>query len=758
MDHLPALISDLGLILGAAALVTLLFKRLKQPIVLGYILAGFLVGPHTHIFPTVTDIKNVEVWAQIGVIVLLFSLGLEFSFRKLMRVGGAATITTLVEVTAMLCIGFFAGRALGWAVVDSIFLGGILSISSTTIIIKAFEELGIREKKFAGFVFGVLIVEDLVAVLILVLLPTLVVSKDLSGIKIVLPIIKLAFFLVLWFVSGIFFLPTLLRKARKFMNNELLLIVALALCFIMVILSVKAGFSAATGAFVMGSILAETQVGERIERLTLPIKELFGAVFFISVGMMIDMKDIPQLWQPILVISLITLIAKPISTMVGAMLSRQQLKTTVQAGMSMSQIGEFSFIIATLGLSLHLTSPSLYPIAVAVSAITTFTTPYMIKASVPAYNRFYAALPPTWKMTLDRICNDAHGTKTTSSWKIYIRSYLVHVVIYASLVAAVIFTMAHYALPAFDTKSNATFVSIVIALVTLPLIAPFLWALTMRKIQAEVAVNLWNNSSHRRTLIVLEVFRFIVGLGLIGFLVHELISYRWALVSLAILVVLLAWNYRRLQLIHIWIERRFITNFHEKEKAEQKAKGVHLTPWDAHIATFAITTDFNGIGKSLLELQLRETMGINIAMIKRGTFIIQAPDRMERIYPDDRLYVIGTDDQILDFKKYLRHNSLPNHDGPAHDDEVSLRWVEIPEGSRFDGKTIKESAIRERTKGLIVGIERNNERMLNPESSVTLQANDLVWIVGNPHHIRSFEELLSRPPRDTSPDSDPQAA
>lgn len=752
MDHLPALISDLGLILGAAALVTLLFQRLKQPIVLGYILAGFLVGPNTHIFPTVTDIKNVEVWAQIGVIVLLFSLGLEFSFRKLMRVGGAATITALIEVSAMLCIGFFAGKAMGWSVVDSIFLGAILAISSTTIIIKAFEELGVKEKKFAGFVFGVLIVEDLVAVLILVLLPTLVVSNELSGMKILFPIVKLAFFLILWFLSGIFFLPTLLRKARKLMNNELLLIVSLALCFTMVILSVKAGFSAATGAFIMGSILAETQVGDRIERLTLPIKELFGAVFFISVGMLINVRDIPHLWKPILIISLLTLIAKPLSTMVGSMLSRQQLKTTVQAGMSMGQIGEFSFIIATLGLSLHLTSPSLYPIAVAASAVTTFATPYMIRGSLPVYNYLYGALPVSWRMTIDRICNDARNTKTASNWKVYIRAYSVHVIIYASLVSAVIFMMARYALPAFDQKSNSAFFSVIVAIVTLPLIAPFLWALTMRKIKPEVAVHLWDDPSHKRPLLLLEGLRFVIGLALMGFLVHELISYVWALVSLGALIILLALNYRRLQMIHIWIERRFIANFHEKEHAEQKARGVHLTPWDAHIATFAISTDFNGIGKSLIELQLREQLGVNIAMIKRGSFIIQAPDRGERIYPDDRLYVIGTDDQILDFKKYLRHNSLVNQEGPVHD-EVSLRWIEIPEGSHFHGKTIKESAIRERTKGLIVGIERNNERILNPESSLTLQANDLLWIVGNAHHIRSFEEVLSRPPRDTSEES-----
>ena len=733
MVHLPGLISDLCLILGAAAVVTLLFRRLKQPTVLGYILAGILVGPHFTIFPTIADNKSVEVWAEIGVIFLLFSLGLEFSFKKLMKVGGSASITAIVEVVFMLLIGYITGQALGWTTMDSVFLGGILSISSTTIIVRAFEELGVKAKKFAGLVVGILVVQDLVAILLLVLLSTLAVSRQFSGVEMLLSVGKLVFFLVLWFVTGIFFLPSLLRRARAFMTVEMLLVSAIALCLMMVVLATNVGFSPALGAFIMGSILAETTMGGKIEHLTLSVKNLFGAVFFVSVGMLIDPKVLLEYAGPIALISVITILGQSLSNTAGALISGQPLKTSVQAGMSLSQIGEFSFIIATLGLTLNVTSNFLYPIAVAVSAITTFTTPYMIKASTPFYNWLSAKLPARFVQSIDRYSSSAGAIRSVSDWRLVLRANLVQAGIFSIVIIGVIMLMGRYTMAGMP---GAAWSGVAAPLITLLIISPLLWALAVRNVKAELTARLKKNGRYRGPLFMMRSLRIALAVFFIGFLINNMLSLQVALIALAAFVLLMLLTYKRLQAIYDRIERRFMSNLNDKEKVELRESGVHLVPWDAHISSFTLSAGFTGIGKTLMELQLRETIGVNIAMIKRGTFTIQVPDRFEKIYPGDVLYVIGTDEQLEAFKKHMEQSSTVavNYDSPER--EVSLQQVEIAEGSELDGVSIKDSAIRERTHGLIVGIERNGERILNPDSSVVLLAHDLLWIVGNQKRIK----------------------
>ena len=373
MGHLPDLIRDLALILMAGAITTLIFKKIKQPLVLGYIIAGFLVGPHVNFIPTVADNANIEILAEIGVIFLLFTLGLEFSFKKLMRVGGAASITAFVEIAFITVAGYFAGKWMGWSMMDSLFLGGMLASSSTTIIIRAFDELGIKTKQYARIVFGVLVVEDIVVILLMVLLSTIAVTKQFEGSEIIFTVAKLLFFLALWFIAGIFLLPTLLKKAKSLLDEETLLILSIGLCLGMVVLATQVGFSAELGAFIMGSIIAETTSAEKVEHVTKPVKDLFGAVFFVSVGMMIDPQAIMQYGWPVVIVTLLTLFGKLFSTTLGALLSGQPLKQSVQVGMSMAQIGEFAFIVATLGLSLGVISDFLFPVAVGASAITTFT-------------------------------------------------------------------------------------------------------------------------------------------------------------------------------------------------------------------------------------------------------------------------------------------------------------------------------------------------------------------------------------------------
>ncbi len=730
MIHIPVLIADLGLILAAAGVTTLLFKKIKQPIVLGYILAGLIVGPYINFLPTVSDVKSINIWAEIGVIFLLFSLGLEFSFKKLVKVGGSSSITAIVEVLFMLIMGFGVGKLLGWSTMDSIFLGGILSVSSTTIIIRAFEELGIKHKKFAGLVFGVLIVEDLAAILLLVLLSTLAVSQQFAGAEMLSSILKLAFFLVLWFISGIFLIPTFLKRTKKLMNDETLLIVSLALCLVMVLLAVKVGFSPALGAFIMGSILAETTMAEKIEHLTKSVKDLFAAVFFVSVGMLIDPQILVNYALPIVVVTLATIFGKFISSSLGALLSGQPLKTSVQAGMSLAQIGEFSFIIATLGVSLKVTSDFLYPIAVAASAITTFTTPYMIKVSEPFYNTLTKILPERWLNAISRYSSSTEGITTFSDWKILLRAYAINTVIHSVMLIGIIFLTSRYIYPFIEenllTGLQAIFATLFISLL---IMAPFLWALAIRRIERKAYSHLWLNKKYTRgPLVALELMRVALALFFVSFLMIQLYSTWIAIFATITLIIIVLFVFsRRLQQFYERIEYRFLNNLNEREQAKKQPE---ILPWDTHLLELTVAPESELVGRSLIDLGIREKYGVNIALIERGKIMIPTPQREEKLYPNDKVLIIGTDDQLANVKPLFEGQFDENSmDFPKKD--MNLQKVIINSKSKVLGQSIRESGIRENTQGLVVGVERNGKRHLNPDSSFVFENEDIVWIVGN---------------------------
>ncbi|RYD56245.1 MAG: sodium:proton antiporter [Sphingobacteriales bacterium] len=732
MVHLPALITDLGLILCAASVVLILFKKLKQPLVLGYIIAGLIVSPNFKLFPSIVDTHNIEVWAEIGVIFLLFSLGLEFSFKKLVKVGGTSSITAFVQIMFMIVAGYFTGRALNWSQMDSIFLGAMLSMSSTTIILRAFDELNVKNKKFAGIVFGALIVEDLVAIVLMVLLSTIAVSQQFAGMDMAFSIAKLAFFLILWFVAGIFFIPTVLKKARPHLNDETMLIISLGLCFLMVILASKAGFSPALGAFIMGSILAETTQGERIEHLIKPVKELFGAIFFVSVGILINLQTLQDYALPILVITLVTVIGKTFSTSLGALISGQPLTQSVQAGMSLAQIGEFSFIIASLGISLNVTSGFLYPVIVAVSGVTTFTTPYLIKASTPAHNWLQQKLPIRLTNSIERYSSDVMAIKTASDWNVILKSYLFQLIIFSVIAIGALLVLNNYVFP--SVMNSAYWVRIGTVLASLLVMSPFIWAIAIKKIQPEATARLWSARKYKGPLLMLQVIRLFAALFIVVAVVSGLLSSYLAVAMLILVAVIVVAFHRKMESVYDRIESRFISNFNEKENQAEQDSRKHLVPWDAHISSFTISPEYVGIGKPLLELQLRETLGVNIVLIERGTKVVNLPDRYEQLYPNDEVYVIGTDDQLESFRKYLDEKTVATQQQQSKQD-ISLELLEVKDTSDFAGKSIKESAIRERTKGLIVGLERAGERILNPDSNVVLQPFDLLWVVGNKKRI-----------------------
>ena len=737
MTHLPPLIQDLGLLLSVAAVTTLVFKRIRQPVVLGYIVAGFLVGPHVKFVPTVTDEANIRTWSEIGVIFLLFGLGLEFSFKKLMQVGGAAAVTAITTVLFMLGAGYATGQLLGWSGMDSVFLGGILSISSTTIIVRAFDELGLKTRGFARLVIGALVIEDLVAILLLVLLSTLAVGRQFEGTALFLEMGKLVLYLALWFGGGIFLIPTFFERTRRLLNDETLLVVSGALCLAMAGLAVTAGFSAALGAFIMGSVLAETFLAERIEHLTKPVQDLFGAVFFVSVGMLIDPQVLRTEWAPVLLISVVTMLGQPLSSGAGALLAGQPLKRAVQAGMSLSQIGEFSFIIATLGLTLGVTSPKLYPIAVAVSVLTTFVTPFMIRGSERAATLIERMLPPAWVAALDRYGRQTDQVQVTSDWRKLLRAYGVNVLVLGLLAVAMILMAEQQLLPRFSARFGPRQGALLAGLLALAALMPVVWAMTFRRIQRAAYRHLWlNKRALRGPLVMIEAVRVGAGVVVLALLVNRFFGAGPGLLAAVGLMVLAVLLFRRsMHAFYQRLEKHFLINYHQREKRRERPE---LAPWDLHLAEVEVPATSVAVGRTLHELALRERHGVNIALIERGDRTIQVPGREERLMPGDNLVIIGTDEQLATAGAALNQSPVESGMPTPERCEMKLLKYRVLPRSPLIGRTIRSSGIREEGRALVTGVERDAQRIPNPDGAMVLQQDDLLWLVGDADRLRAF--------------------
>lgn len=754
MGHLPDLVYDLAIILMTGAATTLIFRRIKQPLVLGYIIAGFIVGPYFKLFPTIADTHNIETLAEIGVIILLFSLGLEFSFKKLMKVGGEASITAFVEIGFITVSGYLVGKWMGWSTMDSLFLGGMLASSSTTIIIRAFDELGVKTKQYARIVFGVLVVEDIVVILLMVLLSTIAVTKQFAGGEIVFTILKLVSFLAIWFTAGIFILPTLLKRAKALLNDETLLILSLGLCLGMVVFATKVGFSAELGAFIMGSIIAETTSAEKVEHLVKPIKDLFGSVFFVSVGMMIDPETIIEYSIPVLIVIVLTLFGKLFSTTLGALVSGQSLKQSVQVGMSMAQIGEFAFIVATLGLSLGVISEFLFPIAVGASAITTFTTPYMIKFSEPTYHLLERILPSKLVNRLNRYSLRMQNIQAESEWKGLVKSYIRIVLINGIIVISLMLIALNFLLPSLqESIGSIQMANALTALISFSFAFPFLWAMMAKKPNHHAYRELWLERKYNRgPLFMIEVSRILVGILLVAFWVFKLFSTQLAIwiVTPAVGIVVLVFA-RKIQAFYQRLEGKFLSNLNERETEEyntvtanvsrkKAAIESELLPWDAHIVQLEVSPLAQFIGKPLWQLMWREQYGVNIVYIRRGDKVIQVPDRSSILLPFDMVGIIATDQQITAFQPLFETTERIDNDLVTSIDAVGLEKIVVNEFTKLKGIDIRSSRLREKVNGLVIGIERNNERILNPDSSMIFEWDDIVWLVGETEKIRSFRE------------------
>lgn len=747
MSELPHLIKDLALILVVAGIVTIIFKRLKQPLVLGYVVAGFLVSPNMPYTMSVVDIADIHTWADIGVMFLLFSLGLDFSFKKILKMGSSPIIATCAIVFCMMALGMIVGHSFGWGRMDCIFLGGMLAMSSTTIIYKAFDDLGLRQQRFASMVMSVLILEDMLAIVMMVMLSALASGANLDGGQMVGSVVRIGFFLVLWFVVGIFAIPWLLRSSRTLINNETLLIIALGLCCAMAVISTKVGFSSAFGAFVMGSILAETVEAEKIIKLVEPVKNLFGAVFFVSVGMLVDPKILVDYSVPIMVLVLTILVGQAVFGSFGFLISGQSLKSAMQCGFSMAQIGEFSFIIASLGLSLGVIGNFLYPVVVAVSVITTFLTPYMIRLSTPAYNRLEKRLPKNIIHMLNELAISHPSAAPHGNWRSLVVQLIKIVVIYSILSVAVIALMFTVALVPLRQMLPHWWANAVCGLATVLFISPFLRAMVMKKNHSEEFKQLWNESRmNHAALIATIVVRFIIAMMFVFYICNYLTRFTNAvMIVIAVVVVMLMVLSRRLKRRSIRMERMFLLNLRSRDiKAQvyghkRPLYAGHLLDRDIHISDFDVPEDSLWAGKTLEELQLRSKFGVNVSSILRGRQRINIPSGDDRIYPCDKIQVIGSDEQLTALSKALKNNLHPE-DPNIEKREMKLRQLVISEDGQFFGKTLSECGIRDIYDCMVVGMEEGEENLSMLAPNQRFYKDDTIWVVGEKENLERLME------------------
>ncbi len=753
MEEELKLVSDLALILISAGIFTIISKALKQPLVLGYIIAGLLVGPHVGIFPNVTDTASVEQWSEIGIIFMMFALGLEFSFKNLVKVGSSALLIAGCKFIGLFIVGFGAGVAMGWTTMESVFLGGLLSMSSTAVVIKAYEDMGLKNKPFAATVFGTLVVEDIIAILLMVVFPTVAVAGTFSGGEMILNLAKMAFFLILWFLIGIVLIPLIFRKAKKVLNDEILLIVSIGLCFGMVAFANAVHLSSALGAFVMGSILAETLEGEHILKLTGSIKNLFSAIFFVSVGMMIDPLAILHNWLPVLVITLLVIIGHIIFASSGAILAGKGLHVAVNTGFSLSQLGEFGFILAGVGCSLGVMRDFTYPVIVAVSVITTFTTPYMIKLAGPCERMLRSKLSPKLLAKMEPAPENTgkDSAAAKNMWKVYIQSYVTRIVLYSVVIIAILIlsdTLLVRLMDKIFPTMQQNIKDIITAAITVVPLFFFVYGLgsvkgkegrAAKKLIEAKASNQWTIKSLIFLRVLLSVAYLVVAIA-----IHVQLS-GWIVLVILVLGVpaflLMHYALKKHKINITRFETQFLKNLSAKEAEAMKQAPVTtemkktFEGYDVHLEPFSVSADSSFVGRSLKDIPFRSETGVSIVKIERGSKTILVPAGNEILYPGDRILAVGTKEQLDAFKLMVAASVAPTIEGAAPASKFTIEEVVLKEDSILTGHTLREVDMR--SYGcLVLATLRDDKFTTNPKADYRFVAGDTVWFAGEEDSIK----------------------
>ncbi|MCH5230914.1 MAG: cation:proton antiporter [Muribaculaceae bacterium] len=732
------LIADLALILLLGAVVTLLFKKLKQPVVLGYILAGFLASPNFTYIPSISNLDNIEFWADLGIVILMFTLGLEFSFRKLMNAGSSAVMTALIIITGMTFAGFGVGKILHLNSINCIFLGGMISMSSTTIILKTLTDLGMRQKKFASLVLAVLIIEDLFAVLMLVLLSSIAVG-NVEGTELLYSIGKLLFFLIIWFLVGVYVLPSFLTRVRNFLNDETMLVVSMGLCFSMAIFSVICGFSLELGAFVMGSILAGTIFAERMEKVVKPVKDLFGAVFFISVGMMVNPSVLVSYWWEILILAAVVIIGMIFFGTVGMLSTGQTLRVAIESGFTLTQVGEFSFIIASLGMSLGVLEESLYPIIVAVSVITIFTTPYFVKMSQPAYRFVESKLPENLRFLIDRYSKQVVDKNSDKKlWKDILSRYMGRLVIFSVILIAIILVSRQFLFPLLEDYM-ADWGRFLATVITLAAMMPFLFALSFSTLKEDEKMRLHNSASfYSVPLVALRIIRYLVALLFIVYLLtlayDATVAWIAGIICLAFILVFAS---QKISARYNSIEKKFIDNLNIRENTRSGANN-HLID-DLHMAFIEVGSYCPFVGDKLKDSGLRSDYGVSVASIQRGERIMPLPSVDARIFPGDILGVIGNDEQIKRLNDDIERDEKAYRALDVYSSKVDIGSITLTEKSPVVNIPLGQTDIRHDFYCMVVKVQRGDDIFEQPGPDTVLRPGDIVWLVGDPGKMEEMK-------------------
>ena len=738
MEELPHLIIDLAYILIVAGAVTIIFKKLRQPLVLGYIVAGFLAGPHMPYTPSIMDTTSINDWSQIGVIFLMFTLGLEFSFKRILKMGLQPIIAALLVMFSMISVGSEVGWLFGWSDMDRLFLGGMLAMSSTTIIYKAFDDSGVRLQPFASKVLSVLILEDILGILLMVILSAMAVSRKFEGVELLNSLMQLGFFLLLWFLVGIFIIPLILRRYKQYINTETLLIVSVGLCFMLVVVASSVGYSPAFGAFMMGSILAETTESERISKSISSLKDFFGAIFFVSVGMLVDPQILVEYWLPILVITCAVILGQMTLGSLSFLISGNDPKVAIKCGFSLVQIGEFAFIIASLGESLGVTSKFIYPVVVAVSIITTFFTPYIIKFADPFYKRIEKYIPKAISDkrfgALRRQSNQTEKKLTLgNAWKKLLRGVFMYSIIYLTLCSAIMGSSYSSLLPLCRQICGHWYGNIVCGVITILLLSPFIRPIVIKKNHSEEAKYLIHfNKFHRLMVRILLLFKFYMGALVVFYIVNFVSPLLWLWnVVISIIITLGIVYSRRIKLISIRIERTFRRNLRSREQTTVlPSYGRKLKGRDLQIASFTVPGNTKWGGKTLMQLNFGSTEHIHIAAITRGLQRINIPGGKSKIYPGDIIEIVSDQEGLRSFQSKMLHDVYLTEESSALRNTLSIIQVSISNSSPLCGKTLVDIDFRSRYNCMVVGIEDDKGNLQVTQARRKFQAGERIWVVG----------------------------
>lgn len=749
LHGLPSLITDLALILLLAGFTTLLCKKFKQPLVLGYILAGFLCGPVVSFLPTVADHENITLWSEIGVIFLMFAVGLEFSIHKLVSVGMAAILSALFEVSGMMLLGVLLGQAFGWSMMDSIFLGGMLGVSSTMIAIKALEDYGMKQQKFAGYAIGTLIIEDIVAIFLMVILSTLAVSQGFSGFDLLATIAQLLFYLAIWLILGIYLLPTFLNKVKGLLNDEMLLVLSLGVCLGMAWIADLLGFSSALGAFMAGSILAGTVHAHKIEHLVTPCKDLFGAVFFVSVGLMVEPATLAEYWLPILLITIVTVVGKIITLSLGMMAAGKDIQTSVSSAFCLTQIGEFSFIIATLGTTLGVTSDFLYPIIVAVSVITAFGTPLMLNYAEPCARWLSGIVPKNLLRKWEKYAkNDDDNALLDKDWRAFGSSYLGTTLLYSVISLGLIILGISWLAPLLEGLPFGKVLTCVLVYIC---ILPFIRQLLIYR--NPYLTSLWlKGLKNRVPLVVLMVVRALIAMFLTLTPLYWLFRLHPVLIMVfGALLTGLLFRFNKFTSMYLKIEARFLANFNERQLSEQhgdKGDFGHNLNETRMVRQFICTDTCSANGAALVDLDWGRLYHLKVIKIKRGRHHINIPERNEKLHADDIVLLLGdakdlenfayiakrdnllrpADEPVMSLKDYIEHQN-----NESDEDQLYCCAVLLDDTTGYVGKTIRDSSLKQDLGCFLLGVERHKLPIIDPSPNFLLEKGDLVWVLGPQH-------------------------